>query len=237
VDTYPHAVLGYRAWRIEQRQLWPLFVKDNPWLPGVNSAVCGNGASAFHSAPTKNCGCGFNLYHEFDDAFLQAAQCQGRSDQLLIGVVAGRGAVEIHRDGLRVAEAQILCFLDVLSTDELVISEISEIYQVPVFKRGKDMEDFLTALGEGDTAPKPVAPELRPCLSKREQRAINYKRIINTSYLTTTLALIALAGLQLIAPPLLTLTLTLQETALIMVIIAVASAVSIAVIEHWQQRQ
>ena len=122
-----------------------MFSSAVPWNPGVNQARCYH----WHSAPGPNCLCGLNAYYTLGEAVKQAhlrpAWSRGRS---IIGVVAGKGAVRLHRQGFRCQEAQVLALYTPKgkSRPEQQITKISEKYQVQVYESGKQLQEAVSQL-------------------------------------------------------------------------------------------
>jgi len=133
---YPQALLGYRGFALYQGRLRSL-IADTFWRSGVNVAECH--ICAAHRPAVQDCSCGFYAYHAVHsaiDTVEGAAQLtRMMPEAMLIGAVAGRGAVQVHGQGWRAQEAQILVLADVfgaISEDQL--QDLGALYHVPAFK-------------------------------------------------------------------------------------------------------
>lgn len=106
------AIIGYRRWSVDSEgNLYPMTVRD-AWKPGINRSFCWvkNPDSADLTVPHDGglCHCGFNAFFE-----LNKAVCSYTAPDSVIGAVAGAGKVQIHEEGFRSEEAQViaLCFV------------------------------------------------------------------------------------------------------------------------------
>lgn len=100
---FAEPVLGFRIWEVRDGALFgPAY--DQRWEPGENVADC-RGAHG-HTAPAKDCRCGFNAYH---DRLPRPTLYGGR---YVAGAMAAWGEIEWHRTGFRAerACAVALCF-------------------------------------------------------------------------------------------------------------------------------
>jgi glycine cleavage system H lipoate-binding protein len=92
------AVVGYRAWHVEEDGLLrPWTFTALPWQPGANRAVCARDVR--HAAPVADCMCG--LYALTDPA---DRRLDFRADQA-VGAIAAWGDLEVHRSGFRAEHA------------------------------------------------------------------------------------------------------------------------------------
>jgi len=125
---FPQAVLGYRAWQMEDNSLAPLF-QGAAWRPGHNLAYC---HSAGHTAPADDCHCGFNAYYQLEDA----CEWVRHSKRVVIGLIAAKGRLQAHHNGFRAEEAQVLAlWLPAASKHDLLNwqgKRLAARYQVPL---------------------------------------------------------------------------------------------------------
>lgn len=154
---FPQAALGFRAWDMKDNALFPLF-KGSPWRPGSNLAYCHSEQG--HTAPDANCHCGFNLYHQLS----KAAEQRGAEDprRIIIGAVAGKGALEIHADGFRCEHAQVIGLYSPAGSYTIIKREarqLAERYDVPLC----DSLEELQRLADNCSA-RPVPADLKPSL-------------------------------------------------------------------------
>src|SRR3954451_22975634 len=95
---FVEAVVGYRAWHIEDDGLLrPWTFTALPWQPGANRAVCAR--EVRHEPPVADCMCG--LYALTDPA---DRRLDFRADQA-VGAIAAWGDLEVHRTGFRAEQA------------------------------------------------------------------------------------------------------------------------------------
>lgn len=150
-------VLGFRSWNIRNGELRPLNDNGDSWIPGLNKAVCWSGCNTCPSPRTfKNlgCHCGFNAWFSTDHLRLGGGE--------IFGAIAGAGKTEIHSEGFRSEEAQIIGLAysfhipHSLPTNEITrflnkrsvkqqkkkAERLAERYGVPVFDSLKDLEEF-----------------------------------------------------------------------------------------------
>lgn len=142
-------VVGYRTFLIDQATL-ELRGKFSTahWRPGTNTARCApesfywavNPAPEAHTAPLKECCCGFHAYYEVEQLL-----------QTSIGVhavVACWGEVVPHRDGFRAQHAEIRALSDPLGRG--TASAVAEKYGVPLHRWVED----LTRVDAGSSLPQ-----------------------------------------------------------------------------------
>lgn len=91
-----------------------------------------------HRSPDPDCHCGFNAWFDIGKA--------ERNYQGVIGAVAGAGKTELHNEGFRSSEAQILCLFSEERSAEL--EKISKKYGVPVFSDRQEFLDYLILFRE-----------------------------------------------------------------------------------------
>lgn len=151
VPDLVQAVIGYRAWRVEDGLLRSGGAGEAIWDPDVTVAECegydkmgplGLGyprrspqeaAEAYglkiepHDAPAKDCGCGLYAYH---DPKMVAGTGSAES---IWGAVAAWGRLEVHREGLRAERARVVALaLDDYCVDDSqrrpMIEQLAKIY-------------------------------------------------------------------------------------------------------------
>jgi len=219
-QVYPKAILGYRVWRIwesEKRRnvrddtipvfLWPLHVETAmTWERGVNTAEC---LIEEHAAPAADCKCGFNAHHDLFGAVTEADEwCKNwREDDhpvLVIGLIAGKGAVEMHRGGFRCEQAQILGLMPVevnewrraihLGSSYDLVKSAAKHYQVPLYTNVDQLKrasrDLLSS-GELVSAPKEALPSLTITAKSRSASQDRMQRLaVRTFALFSTLTIV-----------------------------------------------
>jgi hypothetical protein len=122
---YPHAVLGWRAWRVNQRgELEPLHVGGDPWSFGVVEAECRAGGVLHQEPiPAKTCRCGVHAYHSLGSVIREISEPLVRfsrwfipvdysKDRIVIGAVAGQGRTQVHQHGWRAERAEVIAIWD-----------------------------------------------------------------------------------------------------------------------------
>jgi len=143
---YPSAVLGYRVWTYEELSLMPLFYRDDAWHPGINLACCHRHRWHQHRA-VGSCNCGFHAYHQLSKAG-DARACSPLDLPTVIGMVAGCGEIQVHADGWRASEAQVLG----LYRHQPGAEGLAKIYQVPLFSDPRELSQILA----GKVVPAPA---------------------------------------------------------------------------------
>ena len=135
-DSVTHPILGFRKWRIDKRNgLLESAVSDIPWQPGLNHA---SGCSGSHTSPGPNCHCGFNGWYRMPDN--KTSHYKG-----ITGAFAGAGRVQMHKDGFRSSEAQILALLASRQSQADGLAGIADKYGIPVFTDEQEFYDFVTS--------------------------------------------------------------------------------------------
>lgn len=119
VGTYPSAFLGIRAWRVSRtgEPLRAAFFDSSAWVPGVTRAECEHCPRVPNpiwddSGPAAH-RCGLHAYHSIGHLLAEqkADISQLVTGDQVIGIVAGRGNLEVHGAGWRSEEAQVLGLL------------------------------------------------------------------------------------------------------------------------------
>lgn len=168
------AALGYRFWFVAEEHL--LSATNGLWEPGVNRAACWR--STGHPAPQGDCTCGLHAYHELSaplrhtNSFARHWRPGDRDEAVMIGAVAGRGALEVHWSGWRAAEGQVL---GLLATPVQIASglaaEIAGRYRVPYFGQKAELEAHARRLAAPiDPAFRPDPPLSGPALERFARR-------------------------------------------------------------------
>jgi len=195
VLIYPHALIGYRVWQLKDGQLYPLHAKASAWEPGSNDATCNKHE---HQAPAPDCKCGFNAHHQLRGAIEEAEHWRHhnkRSDKvqiLVIGAIAGKGQVELHRSGFRCQSAQILALLPIempnpertvcIGSSYKAVSAAADHYQVPLYDQRSQLRTAIADLKERYTlitAPEKLLPELTTLLddfNRNRQNPASFKK-------------------------------------------------------------
>ena len=91
-------------------QLFPLSGEGHAWQPDNNLASCA--AAEHHSSeevPNQECSCGLYAYHSLTQARRRQHAWAWSQQSTVIGLVAARGQLQIHRQGFRAPEARIVC--------------------------------------------------------------------------------------------------------------------------------
>jgi hypothetical protein len=176
-SVYPQSVIGFRAWTISQDpqtghdRLASLWLTSH-WTPGVNHATCALRSRAYSithagGAPDKACACGLYATHDVALA-LGHVPSDPPPRRCLIGSVALRGRVLVHRDGVRGAEACVTALALPSPTpdpgDILWARTLADNYNVPLVNIC-DLER--EGLRYGTTAPQDVRPPayVGPCVN------------------------------------------------------------------------
>src|SRR5690606_9017728 len=94
-------------WLVQEGELWPLWHRPHPWQRGVTFATCTQNEAHHHRA-VKSCECGLHAHHTLVGAGQVRARTPEVNSFIVIGAVAGAYEVQVHHDGWRAAEAQIL---------------------------------------------------------------------------------------------------------------------------------
>ena len=147
--VFSECVIGYRQWRLDAfGQLWALTDFGNaPWVPGVNTAVCGASRRTYysrsfvpdtvampatsHPVPDATCDCGFYSWRRPDDQYTTSAENGGFGNIIVMGAVAVWGALEVHETGFRAEKACIVTLADSDGREPLlrpVLERVAERY-------------------------------------------------------------------------------------------------------------
>lgn len=100
-------LLGWRVWTLSGDGLLGPITGGPAWTPGENCAVCFAGpvgGARRHSAPGRNCRCGFNAL------FLPPMNYAADTGHAL-GAIAAWGEIEVYRTGFRAERACVLGLL------------------------------------------------------------------------------------------------------------------------------
>jgi glycine cleavage system H lipoate-binding protein len=143
---FVEAVVGYRAWHIEDDGLLrPWTFTALPWQPGANAAVCARDVR--HRPPVADCMCGLYALTDPSDRRLDF-----RADQA-VGAIAAWGDLEVHRTGFRAEHACITALaLPVRAGYEQrdALARAAERYGVPLVAADRLSDE---ALRHGATLP------------------------------------------------------------------------------------
>lgn len=130
------AILGFRKWDVDvYNQKLRSCTKYSVWRPGVNIAECYR--YNHHLAPAPGCHCGFNAWYSLKKA--------NKNYQGIVGAIAGAGRVELHYDGFRSSEAQIIALLLPPKTtiSSKLVEKLADNYNLQVFENKKDFTRFV----------------------------------------------------------------------------------------------
>lgn len=110
-STPSQSMLGFRVWTVDERGLLISPGSGYQWQPGWNHASCSKHSwwRRGHSAPARECGCGFSAFYDLEQAkraALLASQHQGLG--CVIGAVAGTGTIQLETQGFRAERCRIL---------------------------------------------------------------------------------------------------------------------------------
>lgn len=94
------AVVGFRAWHVDEEGRLGAWSFRHHWRPGVNDAVCLRDPR--HAAPVGSCMCGLYGLTDPSDRRLNFL-----GDQV-VGAIAAWGDMEVHRTGFRAQHARIV---------------------------------------------------------------------------------------------------------------------------------
>jgi len=104
---YLGAAVGYRQWGVTPENLLaPITDHGEEWVPGVNVASCDalrQEMQVDHQIPALYCECGFYAWHR--PTMLPASPWR------LTGAIAARGGLQVHAQGFRAGEAQVIGLL------------------------------------------------------------------------------------------------------------------------------
>lgn len=159
VPTFSECVIGYRQWSVDALdQLWPLTVRQRPWQPGINDAVCDRNAHHHnyflttaamlygapsvpvrppkrHSAPHKDCECGLYAWRCIRPEWItREGQLREPHMPPVVGAVAFWGDVRVHREGFRAEKACIVALAYRAERPEVaaVVARVAARYRAEV---------------------------------------------------------------------------------------------------------
>lgn len=188
--TYPKALLGFRAWFLNQG-LFSMGLGAEAWASSEKRARCKRGFD--HQAPQGECSCGLHAFYDFSEVLshrqgsildlglyhldgevgpeaeaLFAGEKNALADiasYIVVGAVAARGRAELHWNGFRAQEMQVLSLLvnKEQSEDPWVLNS-----GLPCFR---DFDDFVRdAKSRASSFPEDLRPD--PPLSPIEMREL-----------------------------------------------------------------
>ena len=191
LPTFSQCVIGYRRWQMDDRgRLWPLWMADRPWEPGVNVARCPCGSwtslrftyrthggrvvlepEADHAAPAGECTCGLYSWRRPPDYWHEEAKWS--TPPRVVGAVASWGRMQVHRDGFRAEFACIVTLAwhpDISTAGLNVLDHLARDYRAELVEMDR-LEEAARRHGSplADTF-GPQAPE--PHLTPRATRAL-----------------------------------------------------------------
>jgi glycine cleavage system H lipoate-binding protein len=157
---FVEAVVGYRAWHIEDDGLLrPWTFTALPWQPGANRAVCARDVR--HAPPVADCMCGLYALTDPGDRRLDF-----RADQA-VGAIAAWGDLEVHRTGFRAEHACVtaLALPDRAGFEQReALARAAERYGVPLVTADRLSDEALrhgAPLPEDLWTPGPTWPARR----------------------------------------------------------------------------
>lgn len=164
--VYPHAALGFRVWKPVNNALAPLF-QGAPWRPGTNLAYCNTSEIKAHTPPGPDCHCGFNVYHALESAEAEAAKYR---ELLVVGAIAGKGEIQVHKDGFRCEQAQVLaiCLVGTGSLKSKNVGlgkRLAERYQIKLCETLNELAELAE-----ESAARSISLGLRPSNNNRSPR-------------------------------------------------------------------
>lgn len=126
------ALAGWRNWLVdEDSRLASTGFGRQTWPPGINEASCIYNHAHDDIAPVDTCECGIYARFQLDNYSNEKQKADRR--KTIPGLIAGRGRIQIHKDGFRSAEMQILALLNNTLLTPKEIYEISKYYEVSFF--------------------------------------------------------------------------------------------------------
>lgn len=121
-------VIGFRQWVVSDDLELASVHKSGAWVPGWNVAVCHRRAVPDHECPGRHdqCQCGLYALHR-PNAFWY----RSRRD-VISGVVAARGRIEVHASGFRAQEARVVALsAGATKRDAAIARAVASEYAVP----------------------------------------------------------------------------------------------------------
>lgn len=164
-------IIGFRQWRVDDDLRLTSTHKSEPWEPGWNTAVCrpvfGRGEEP-HPVPGPSliCECGLYALHSPNqfwythDAERPALRLVAAQKDIVAGIVAARGRVEVHHSGFRAEQAKVVA-IAVPSSKRLaaLARAVAAEYAVPAVP----IEHLEEVAGEyGHTVPESLRPTPGP---------------------------------------------------------------------------
>jgi len=131
------------------------------WHPGINNAFC----PTHERPPAAKCNCGFNAYHSLSLAKRHHRNYPAK-DNVLLGAIAGRGQTQVHHQGFRCQQAQVLAFLAPRKYHGRY-QIVAATFKVPLFSSARKFKRYVNKLvAPAPAIIKPDGPNFRQHLHK-----------------------------------------------------------------------
>ena len=144
--------------RFHAGKIQSLIVDDFYWTSGSNHASCCKDPQ--HQPPEPECECGFYADHELagsHQVFKTLEELGAVSEPLLLVAVAGRGNVQVHANGWRSEEMQILALhraVGKVLQEEFL--DLQALYGIPLAESDQELERLTRGMA------RPADADLRP---------------------------------------------------------------------------
>ena len=162
-EFFAGAALGFRAWVVIDGELWPLWYRQHPWTPGITTASCANERTGHEGRAAQDCHCGLHAYHSLQGAGFIRSRTPAVRSFIVIGAVAGGREVQVHYDGWRAAEAQVLGLWYDFSKHVRSIELLAQHYGVSTFRNVAELEerlpDYVAEIPMSSRPPKPPSDD------------------------------------------------------------------------------
>lgn len=140
MQVYPHSLIGYRAWYWDETLKSLGFGRDYQWQR-VNQACC---KKTSHQAPKQDCSCGLHAFYHLSDA-TRYVEDLFDVDRSIVGVVAAQGNTQMHKEGFRAQQMQILGFY-LYKHQKYLKKSLENAFHVKIFLSSEDMLNYVNAL-------------------------------------------------------------------------------------------
>lgn len=122
LELYPSALLGLRVWKFDDGSgaLRPAHYANYVWSESVTKAECHNIDCAgtpnpiFDDSDLGQCRCGLHAYHDWRclvEEQPHLTDLELAEGKMIVGIIAGKGHIQVHKHGWRAEEAQVLGLL------------------------------------------------------------------------------------------------------------------------------
>lgn len=131
-EIFPGTIIGFRCWIVQDDGFLYSLGYNYSWETSVEKAKCL--ANNNHTPPAQGCECGLYAFYDLKNVFetmFYRNLVHHKTDNFLIGLVAGKGKTALHEKGFRSEEMSIVALTTV---DNLPPSEYIGFFKDSLYK-------------------------------------------------------------------------------------------------------